>query len=102
MLSMQTASSPASTSTVAKSPTTTPRTTPQEPGRVVAKPSSSPDRRTRIHTILEAKGEATIKDISEIVTDCSEKTVQRELNAMIEQNVVKRHGERRWSKYSVV
>ncbi len=59
------------------------------------------DRRTRIRTILEAKGEATIKDISEIITDCSEKTIQRELNAMIEDNLVKRHGERRWSKYSI-
>ncbi|MFT7507652.1 MAG: hypothetical protein ACI92I_000816 [Acidimicrobiales bacterium] len=63
--------------------------------------SASPDRRTRIQTIIEAKGEATIKDISEIVTDCSEKTVQRELNAMIEGNLIKRHGERRWSKYSL-
>lgn len=62
-------------------------------------PSTTADRRTRISTILEAKGEATIKDISEIVTDCSEKTIQRELNAMIEDNVVKREGERRWSKY---
>jgi hypothetical protein len=65
------------------------------------KPSVAPDRRTRIQTILEAKGEATIKDISEIVTDCSEKTLQRELNAMIEESIVKRQGERRWSKYSI-
>lgn len=63
--------------------------------------NSTIDRRDRIRTILEAKGEATIKDISEIITDCSEKTIQRELNAMIEDNVVKRQGERRWSKYSV-
>lgn len=63
--------------------------------------ANAADRRTRISTILEAKGEATIKDISEIVTDCSEKTIQRELNAMIEDNVVKREGERRWSKYSL-
>ena len=62
---------------------------------------TSDDRRTRIQTILEAKGEATIKDISEIVTDVSEKTIQRELNAMIEENIVKRQGERRWSKYSI-
>lgn len=59
------------------------------------------DRRERIKTILEAKKEATIKDISEIITDVSEKTIQRELNAMIEENVVKRQGERRWSKYSI-
>lgn len=59
------------------------------------------DRRERIKTILEAKGEASIKDISEIITDCSEKTLQRELNAMIDENIVKRQGERRWSKYSI-
>jgi hypothetical protein len=63
--------------------------------------SSTYDRRERIKTVLEAKGEATIKDISEIITDCSEKTIQRELNAMIADNVVKRQGERRWSKYSL-
>jgi hypothetical protein len=59
------------------------------------------DRRERIKTILEAKKEATIKDISEIITDVSEKTIQRELNAMIEENLVKRQGERRWSRYSI-
>ena len=63
--------------------------------------ATTDDRRTRIKTILEAKKEATIKDISEIITDVSEKTIQRELNAMIEENSVKRHGERRWSKYSL-
>ncbi len=60
------------------------------------------DRRVRIATILGAKGEATIKDISEIINDVSEKTIQRELNAMIDENVVKRQGERRWSKYSLL
>ncbi|MFT5037081.1 MAG: hypothetical protein ACI9VM_000656 [Candidatus Azotimanducaceae bacterium] len=59
------------------------------------------DRRERIKTILEAKGDASIKDISDIVSDVSEKTIQRELNGMIEDNIVKRHGERRWSKYSL-
>lgn len=63
--------------------------------------SSAGDRRERIKTILEAKGEATIKDISEIITDCSEKTLQRELNSMISDNIVKRQGERRWSRYSL-
>lgn len=63
--------------------------------------SMSIDRRTRIATILEAKGESTIKDISEIITDVSEKTIQRELNAMIEEGQVQRQGERRWSKYSL-
>lgn len=101
MLSMQTAGASVSASPGASASSAASRKVAQPPTQTTAKPSSSPDRRTRIHTILEAKGEATIKDISEIVTDCSEKTVQRELNAMIEDNVVKRQGERRWSKYSI-
>ena len=58
-------------------------------------------RQDRILTVIEARGEATIKDISEVVNDVSEKTIQRELNTMINDNKVKRHGERRWSKYSI-
>ncbi len=92
----------ASHQTVEKPRQTRPRTPAKTASGTHTQPSVSPDRRTRIHTILEAKGEATIKDISEIITDCSEKTLQRELNAMIEENVVKRQGERRWSKYSIV
>lgn len=63
--------------------------------------ASQVSRRERIRTVLEAKGEASIKDISEIITDCSEKTIQRELNAMIDENVIVRKGERRWSRYTM-
>lgn len=59
------------------------------------------DRTTRIKTVLEAKPEATIKDITDIITDVSAKTIQRDLNAMIENGEVIRQGERRWSKYSI-
>lgn len=59
------------------------------------------DRRERIKVVLKAKPAATIKDIADIITDVSSKTIQRELNAMIEDSVVKRQGERRWSKYSL-
>lgn len=76
------------------SPTTTAATgTPSDPAA---------DRRSRIKTVLEAKGDATIKDISEIITDVSEKTIQRDLNAMIDTGDVQRQGERRWSRYSVL
>ncbi len=60
------------------------------------------DRATRIKTVLEAIPEATIKDIAEVITDVSEKTIQRELNSLIEKGQVIRQGERRWSKYSLV
>jgi DNA-binding transcriptional ArsR family regulator len=60
------------------------------------------DRGTRIKTVLEALPEATIKDIAEVITDVSEKTIQRELNSLIEKGQVVRQGERRWSKYTLV
>jgi len=62
--------------------------------------SQMTDRAERIKTVLEAKPQATIKDISEVITDVSEKTIQRELNSLIEKGQVIREGERRWSRYS--
>jgi len=59
------------------------------------------DRAERIKTVLEAKPQATIKDIAEVITDVSEKTIQRELNSLIDSGKVVREGERRWSRYSV-
>lgn len=59
-------------------------------------------RRERILALLKDKGEASIKDISEVITDCSEKTIQRDLNSLIKDSLVKREGERRWSKYSPI
>lgn len=64
--------------------------------------SQMTDRAERIKTVLEAKPQATIKDIAEVITDVSEKTIQRELNSLIEKGQVVREGERRWSKYSVM
>jgi hypothetical protein len=63
--------------------------------------SQMTDRAERIKTVLEAKPQATIKDVAEVITDVSEKTIQRELNSLIEKGQVVREGERRWSKYSV-
>lgn len=79
-----------------------PATVPRESVGVPSLALVDTDRRERIKVVLKAKGEATIKDISDIITDVSSKTIQRELNAMIEDNVAKRQGERRWSKYSLM
>ncbi len=59
----------------------------------------------RAQTILLSikKGqELTIKDIAVSVTGCSEKTIQRELLALVAKGVLKKKGERRWSRYSLV
>lgn len=45
---------------------------------------------------------ATIKDISTVVKDCSEKTIQRELGDMITEGILRKEGERRWSKYFII
>lgn len=59
------------------------------------------ERTTRIKTVLEAKPGATIKDLTDIITDVSAKTIQRDLNSLIERGEVIRQGERRWSTYSI-
>ncbi len=41
----------------------------------------------------------SIKGISAVVRDCSEKTIQRELAQLIQKGFVKKVGERRWSVY---
>ena len=57
------------------------------------------DRQQIILDIIREIGESSIKDISDNIKDCSEKTIQRELNTLIYDGVLKKIGERRWSKY---
>lgn len=57
------------------------------------------DRSETILKILKKKDNLTVKDIAEVISDCSEKTIQRELLALVDKNVLKKVGERRWSRY---
>jgi predicted HTH transcriptional regulator len=41
----------------------------------------------------------SIKEISQKVLGCSEKTIQRELNNLLDEKIIRREGEKRWSKY---
>ena len=56
-------------------------------------------RAVLILDLVRKSNGVSIKDISKVVLGCSEKTIQRELNAMIGQGIVVREGERRWSTY---
>ena len=60
------------------------------------------NRQNIILNLLKKKKELTIKDISEVIKDCSEKTIQRELISFISAGILRKTGERRWSKYSLV
>lgn len=64
-------------------------------------PEGGLDRRERILGIIRDKGQVTIKDVSSIITDCSEKTIQRELMSLISERLITKEGERRWSKYAL-
>jgi len=57
------------------------------------------NRQNIILGLIKKKKEVNIKDIALIIKDCSEKTIQRELNSFIEAGVLRRVGERRWSRY---
>lgn len=59
------------------------------------------DRRETILSVIGDKGRASIKDISTLIRGVSEKTIQRELLALVKEGKVAKQGERRWSTYQL-
>jgi len=57
------------------------------------------DRRDLILKIINKSKNSTIKDISTMISGCSEKTIQRELSALVGEKVLKKTGEKRWTRY---
>lgn len=58
-------------------------------------------RRKVILDLLRSKDNLSVKDFSVVVTEFGEKTIQRELISMVEEGLVIKQGERRWSTYSI-
>lgn len=82
------------------------RNSPQAPrpskGQTIGHVSDRPsERQEAIISILRSKGPSYIKDISTVIRDVSEKTIQRELQALVERGTVTRSGERRWTTYAL-
>jgi hypothetical protein len=67
-----------------------------------ASSTKNTDRQSAILAILRSKGSSYIKDISTLIRDVSEKTVQRELQSLVNSGLVQREGERRWTQYSLI
>jgi hypothetical protein len=59
------------------------------------------DRRTIILALLKQKPSVNVGDIAKSIPNVSEKTIQRELIAMVGEGVLLKKGERRWSTYSI-
>lgn len=70
----------------------------KEYGAVAVKKNS---RQSTIISLLKRKKEIMIKDVSPLIAGCSEKTIQRELLAMVHLGILKKEGEKRWSRYSL-
>ncbi len=58
-------------------------------------------RQEAILNVLKNQSNLTIKDFSRVIKDCSEKTIQRELIELVDRGMVRKEGERRWSRYSL-
>lgn len=83
-----------------------------QPKKTNSSPTNLADRQNRSNKIIsiikekkDSPGNQTgvsIKDISFSFTDCSEKTIQRELNSLVLKGQLKKTGAKRWSRYAVV
>lgn len=62
---------------------------------------SKNSRRDHILSVLKGKEAADIKAISTTIRGVSEKTIQRELQSLVEEGLVTRAGKRRWTTYSL-
>ena len=74
------------------------------PKEVIKDKSVSVKKNSRQETILSIirrKKEIVIKDISSLLSGVSEKTIQRELLSMVKDGILKKSGEKRWSRYSL-
>lgn len=73
-------------------------------GNGAEKSSANPSRREIILQLIRGRGdrgEVSIKDIVSHVPGCGEKTVQRELGALVAEGILQKTGDRRWSRYSL-
>jgi hypothetical protein len=58
-------------------------------------------RRNTILELLQDKPFVTVKDVINTIQGCSSKTLQRELLSLVNEGILKKEGERRWSTYSL-
>jgi DNA-binding transcriptional ArsR family regulator len=68
---------------------------PQQP----PKTHTGESRDLSIIKVIQDKGDVSIKDISTVIFDVSEKTIQRTLQALIDKGQIIKEGERRWARY---
>ncbi len=75
-----------------------------EPKKISVNNSSSSqgDRSQKVIELINEKKDISIKDIVSYFKEYSQKTIQRDLAALVEEGKIKRIGEKRWSRYSII
>lgn len=63
--------------------------------------TSGTQREVLIVDLLKTKNNLTVKDFTSVIKGFSDKTIQRELLRLVSVGVLKKVGERRWSRYSL-
>ncbi len=58
-------------------------------------------RRNDVLNVVKANVTASIKDVKFVLKDLNEKTIQRELFALVQEGILIKEGEKRWSVYRV-
>lgn len=66
-----------------------------------AKLNHDSPRAKTVLSVVRKGGRVSVKDVAAVVSGVSEKTLQRELLSLVSQGVLKKEGERRWSRYSL-
>lgn len=64
--------------------------------------SAIQERKDNVLQIIKLNGIVSIKEIADNISDVSEKTLQRTLIDLVNEGLVIRHGDRRWSRYEAV
>ncbi|MBP6857986.1 MAG: DeoR family transcriptional regulator [Candidatus Pacebacteria bacterium] len=64
--------------------------------------SKKDSRQNKILSFINERKSAVIKDITSLFPEVSEKTVQRELNVLIDSGKITKRGSKRWSIYMAV
>ena len=59
-------------------------------------------RQEEILSVIKDKGEVYIKDISTLLREYSEKTIQRELSSLVAVGVLEKKGDKRWTTYRLI
>lgn len=59
------------------------------------------DRKQSILDVVRSHKNASMQDIQKFVTDCSEKTLQREMVALIAAGMIRKVGDKRWATYHI-